>query len=112
MSAMGAEPAGLAGLERVDGERPAVDAPTRRGAQVFVVVAQVPHHIVDLGAAVAPMMGNTGDPAQRVSGLRAGRIDLTDDGVLGAVDRGEGGHGSANTRMAMFGPRGRQLVRR
>jgi hypothetical protein len=88
-----------------------VDTPARRGAQVFVVIAQVPHHIVDLGAAVAPMMGDTGDPAQRVSGLRAGRVDLTHDGVLGALDRAEGGHGGAYSPVAVFGAGRGQLAR-
>ncbi|ORU97122.1 hypothetical protein AWB94_30760 [Mycolicibacterium canariasense] len=110
-----AQPARLAGLDRVDGQRPAVDAPARRRAQVLVVVAQVPHHVVDtagLRRAATPVMGNAGDPAQRVSGFRTGGVHLTHDGVLGALDRGKGCHGRANTRVAILGPGRRQLARR
>jgi hypothetical protein len=83
MLTMIAEPTGLAGLDRVDGQGPAVDTPPRRGAQVFVVVAQVPHQ-VRVGR---PVMGHAGDPAQRVAGVVAGGVHLADDRVLGPGDR-------------------------
>jgi hypothetical protein len=109
-----AQPTGLAGLDRVDGQRPSVDTPPGRGAQVLVVVAQVPHHVVDIGhrPAAAPMMGDTRDPAQRVPGFGSRGVHLAHDGVLGAGDRGQGGQRRAHPAVTVFGAGRRQLVRR
>jgi hypothetical protein len=53
---------------------------------VFVVVAQVPHHIGDTALGPAPVVGDTGDAAQRVSEVGGRGVHLTDDRVLGALD--------------------------
>ena len=85
------------GLNSVDGQRAAMDAPAGLGAQIFVVVAQMPDQVRDSPASgrcpqfigEAPMMGDTGNAAQRVIGVRSGGVDLADDRVFGAVDSGK-----------------------
>ena len=76
-------------LNSIDRQGAAVDAPAGTRAQVFVVVAQVPHQVGDLAVAEGPMVCHTGDAAQRIVGVRAGGIHLADDRVLRARDARE-----------------------
>jgi hypothetical protein len=68
-----------------------VDPPAGRCPQVFVVIAQMPDQIGDLTFADRPVVGDTGDPAQRVVGAVAGCIHFADDRMLGAGHRGRVG---------------------
>jgi hypothetical protein len=89
---MRSKPMNRAGLDDVDGERTAVDPPARPRAQVLVVVAQVPHQVGDLPAGDGPVVSDACDPAQRIVGVVAGGIHLTNDGVFGSGYRGQRGH--------------------
>jgi hypothetical protein len=103
-------------LDRIDGQRAAVDAPTGPRAQVLVVVAQMPHEIGDSSLAGAvgdrPVVGDAGYPAQRVVRLVAWGVDLADDRVLGAGHRGERGHGGPHTVAAVVAAHRLQRARR
>jgi hypothetical protein len=88
-------------LNSVDRQRAAVDAPSGPGAQVLVVVAQVPHQIGDLAVVKAPVVRHTGDAAKRVVGIGARRIHLADDRVLGSGDTRQGGHRRAHAVPAL-----------
>ena len=79
------QPAHRAGLDGVDRQCAAVDAPSGRRAHVLVVVTQMPHQVGDLSVALGPVVGDTGNAAQRVVAVVGGRVDLTDDGVLQAM---------------------------
>ena len=84
---MHSDAADRTGLDRIDGQRAAVEAPPVRCAQILVVVAQVPHQIRSRAISVQrPVVCDTGDASQRVTAVVAGRINLTDDRVLGAGD--------------------------
>ena len=83
-------------LNSIDRQRAAVNAPTGPRAQVFVVVAQVPHQIRDLIDVPCPVMRDARDATQCVVGFRASGVDLADDRVLGAVDGRERCHGCAH----------------
>jgi hypothetical protein len=61
-----------------------VDPPAGPRPHVLVVVSQVPHEIGDLIAGDGPVMSDTRDSAQRVVGIVARGIHLSDDRVLGA----------------------------
>ena len=71
-------------LNSIDRQRSAMNAPAGPRAQVFVVVAQVPDQVGDLIGVDAEMMCDAGDSAQCIVGVRAWRVDLADDRVLGA----------------------------
>jgi hypothetical protein len=79
-------------LNSIDRQRTTVDAPAGPGAQVFVVVAQMPYQIGDLVVGDAPMVRDAGDAAQRIVGVRPGRVHLADDRVLCARDTCQRGH--------------------
>ena len=76
-------------LNSIDRQRAAVDAPAGTRAQVFVVVAQMPHQIGDLISVGSPVVCDTRDAAQRVIAVVARGIDLADDRVLRARDARE-----------------------
>jgi hypothetical protein len=77
-----------------------MDPPARRRPHVLVVVAQVPHEVGDLRTGDTPVMGDAGDPAERVIGFIAGGIHLADDRVFGARDVSERSHRRAHTVTA------------
>jgi hypothetical protein len=89
--------ANRASLDGVDGERAPVDPPARPGAQIFVVVSQVPHEIAGLPVGHRPMVSDARDAAQCIAGVVAGGIHLADDRVFGPVDGGERRHRGADT---------------
>jgi hypothetical protein len=57
----------------------------------------MPDQIGDLIAGDGPVVGDTGDPPERVVALIARCVDLADDRVFGAINRGECGHRGADT---------------
>ncbi|GAT13427.1 putative transcriptional regulator, Crp/Fnr family [Mycolicibacterium thermoresistibile] len=81
---MAPQPTDRPGLDRIDGQGPAVDPPAPWGAQVLVVITQMPDHVGGLPAGIAPVMCDAGDPSQRMIRIGAGRVHLTDDRMLGA----------------------------
>ena len=89
-----------------------MDAPTCPGAQVFVVVSQVPDQVGQLAAARRPVVGDAGDAAQRVVGLGAGGVHLTDDRVFGPFDGRQGVHRGTHTGSAELHAYRSQFTRR
>jgi hypothetical protein len=90
----------LGDLYGIDGQRAAVDPPPGLGQQVLVVVSQVPDHVLHPTLAARPVVGDTRDPAERVTGFSSRGVHLADDRVLGAFDPGQGDHGAAHTLTA------------
>ena len=88
------------GLNSIDRQRPAVYSPAGARAQVFVVIAQMPDQIRHLLIGDAEMMCDACDSTQRIVEVRAGRIHLADDRVLGARETGQGRHRGAYTVAA------------
>ena len=86
------KPANRAGLDSVDGERAPVDPPARPRAHVFVVVAQMPHESAGFPVGDGPMVSDACDAAQRIAGVVAGGIHLTNNGMFGAGNGGERCH--------------------
>jgi hypothetical protein len=78
-------------------------SPAESRAQVFVVVAQMPNQIGRLSVGDAEMVCQASNPAQRIVGIRAWRIDLADDRMLGARETGQGRHHAAYTVGATVG---------
>jgi hypothetical protein len=89
------------GLDRVDRQRPPVEAPPSRGAQVFVVVAQVPDDVGIGAPGDAPVVRHAGDPAQCVVGIVAAGVDLADDRMLGPRHGGKCRQGRSDAVAAM-----------
>jgi hypothetical protein len=79
-------------LDRVDGQRAAVDAPAGAGAQILVVVPQVPHQVGGAVVGDAEMVCDAGDAAQRVVPVGSRRVHLADDRVLGSRQSGQRAH--------------------
>jgi hypothetical protein len=71
--------------------------------QVFVVVAQMPDQISRLSIGDAEVVCHASDSAQRIAGIRAGCIDLSDDRVLGAREAGHSRHRTAYPVAATVG---------
>ena len=77
-------------LDRVDGERAAVDPPAGRRPHVLVVISQMPDQVGDLiVGGDRPVMRNAGDPAQRVVDAVACGIYFADDRMLCAGHGGQ-----------------------
>ena len=60
----------------------------------------MPDQVGDLVLADAPMVRDAGDAAQRVVGVRPGRVHLADDRVLGAGNSCQRGHRRADAVAA------------
>jgi hypothetical protein len=80
-----------------------VDTPSGLRPKVFVVVPQVPGHVLRAALIPRPVVGNAGDAAKGVPGIGSRRVHLADDRVLGALDPGQRGHGAANPVTAAVG---------
>lgn len=88
-------------LNSIDSQGAAVDAPAGPRAQVLVVVAQMPDQVGRLIVAHAEVVCDAGDAAQRVVGVRTGRVDLAHDRVLGARNARQRRHGRVDTVTAL-----------
>jgi hypothetical protein len=88
-------------LDRVDGQRAAVDPPACRRSHVLVVISQMPDQVGDLVVGDRPVMRNAGDPAQRVVDAVARGIHFADDRMLCAGHDGQCRHRGADTVAAM-----------
>ena len=109
---MHSDAADRTGLDRIDGQRAAVEAPPVRCAQILVVVAQVPHHIGCRLSGDRPVVGDAGDAPQRIAGLLPGGVDLTDDGMLGPGHVGQRRHRGADPVAPVMAPHRVQRPRR
>src|SRR5208337_5632042 len=77
------------GLDGVDRQGPAADPPPRIGQLVVVVVAQVPDQVDHLMSAMVPMVCDARDASPGGAEPCSLVVDLADDRVLGAADRGD-----------------------
>src|ERR1700758_1110455 len=78
-------------LDGVDRHRAATESPSGIGANVFIVVTQMPRDVGQLIVARGPVMGDARHAA--VGAVGFGRVNLADDRVLGPRRRGDGADG-------------------
>jgi len=89
-----------------------VDAPAGRGAQVLVVVAQVPHQVGDLAVASRPVVRDARDAAKGVVRFGLRGVHLADELMLGPFDGHQRSHCGAHPGLASVHPHRSELVRR
>jgi hypothetical protein len=81
-----------------------VDAPTRPGAHVLVVVAQMPYQVAGLAVGDGPVVRDAGDATEGVVAIVARGVHLADDRVLGSGDGGQRGHRAAHAVASVVLP--------
>jgi hypothetical protein len=101
------------GLDSVDGQCAAVNAPACGCPQILVVITQMPYQIADLGVAERPVVRDAGDAAQCVVLVGVGGgVDLADDRVFGTGHGGQLGHRRSHTVAAVMAAHRFQRPRR